>query len=162
MVTIYNSELTKELVAGAKIQQSKELPPTQLADKVVPVMEVNPRLLIKPDIFGDATSAATGTFTIFTTPATGDFYMTSIQAGYIKDVLCDVASGGIYVTASIKGVTTALIAFPVITTTVQSASLFFNFAQPIKIDRYTNVTFSGTFGAGVLIRSGVVHGYRTD
>jgi hypothetical protein len=45
MAQIFNSELKKQLIDGAKLQTSKDVIPSQLADKVVPVMEVNPKLL---------------------------------------------------------------------------------------------------------------------
>lgn len=45
MAKITNSDLTHELVDGAKIQTAFDRVPNELAEKVVPVMEVNPKLL---------------------------------------------------------------------------------------------------------------------
>ncbi len=45
MAIINNADLTKELIAGAKIQLSYDDVPGRLATAVVPTMEVNPKLL---------------------------------------------------------------------------------------------------------------------
>jgi hypothetical protein len=41
---IYNSNLTKAIVDGAKLQISEGGIPSEIAEKVVPTMEVNPNL----------------------------------------------------------------------------------------------------------------------
>lgn len=70
MATIYNSDLSKELTDGAKIQVSRDSVPNQLAEKVVPVMEVNPKMFRRINFIKNATSGGT----VYTTPTDKDFY----------------------------------------------------------------------------------------
>jgi hypothetical protein len=86
MAQIYNSDLTKELVAGAKLQQSREKVPQELAEKVVPVMEVNPRLLRKVNLIKGSAAAAGGNVTMYTTPTDKDFYLTYANLSMSKIV----------------------------------------------------------------------------
>ena len=44
MASIHNSDLTKELIEKAKLQTSHDSVPSQIADKVIPTLEVNPNL----------------------------------------------------------------------------------------------------------------------
>jgi len=162
MARINNSELTKELLDGAKIQTLIDDVPSELGKTVVPVMEVNPKLLNTPNEFGDQMFASSGTFTLFTTPKDGDFYLNSLQVGYNKDSACNVATGGIYVVATINGEATSIVSFPVLTLVAQSDSAFVVFPKPIKIDKYTNITFTGTFTLGAMVRSGAITGIKVD
>lgn len=70
MAKIYNSELSKELREGGKLQVIDKMP-DELADKVVPVMEVNPKLLKQINLIKSSTSNGT----IFTTDANKDTYL---------------------------------------------------------------------------------------
>lgn len=76
MAQINNGELIKGLIDGAKINTSIEKVPNQLADKIVPVMEVNPDLLRKTNVLV-TNNNPTGA-TIYTTPANKKFYITFI------------------------------------------------------------------------------------
>lgn len=101
MAQIYNSDLTKALVDGAKIQVSKEYPPQQLAEKVVPVMECNPALLRVINVAKYAASATT----IYTTPVDTDFYLTSAAVA----ITTAGANSGIgTITAVLRGEITAV------------------------------------------------------
>jgi hypothetical protein len=93
MATIYNSDLTKELVAGAKLQQNKDLIPTQLAEKVVPVMEVNPALLRRCNVV----AYKTGGGTIYTTPTDKDFFLVSVNIGATQTVVNKKGAGTVSV-----------------------------------------------------------------
>lgn len=72
MSIINNSDLTKEIIAGAKTNIAVDTVPSQLADKVVPVMEVNPKLMRRVT-FVKTKTGSTGT--IYTTPSDKDFFL---------------------------------------------------------------------------------------
>ena len=159
MATIYNSLLTKELIEGARVQVSRDSVPTQIADKVVPVMEVNPSMLRKNTILRGSSRTTTGTLTIYTTPTDRDFYLTSLSLSIIKDVTCDLATGSSAPSCTIDGASQNLPGFSTITTTAQNQTLTINFDKPIKLDKNSSIVWGGTFTAGVYIRYGVITGY---
>ena len=98
MATIYNSDLFKEMASAGALQQAVDKIPNQLAEKVVPVMEVNPKLfrrinIIKQDDLQNATSSTT-----YTTPTDKDFFLTNLNFSYIKTNTATTAA--IYVNLS--------------------------------------------------------------
>jgi len=147
MATIYNSDLTKELVAGAKIQQSKELPPTQLAEKVVPVMEVNPKLLRVCNIVRSTQGIAPTN--VYTVPTNKDFYLVS---AWVAVTNIDNA-GERVMTVTIDNQAQILLqieheaAGAAAAASVASA-LSINPAFPIKLDRGSNIVISGSHAKG--------------
>ena len=148
MATIYNSQLTKELVAGAKIQTSKEQAPTQLAEKVVPVMEVNPKLLRVCNIVRSTLLIAPTT--LYTTPTDRDFYIVSawIQASGAE------ASASRIITVTIDKVAQVLLQNLIFgggtATTCPTTSNSINPVFPIKLDRGSNIVISGTGANGAV------------
>jgi len=106
-------------------------------------------------------SSATGTLTLYTTPSDKDFYLTTAILSMIKDVTCD-ATGGINLNAVIDGVTKEIIVYGILTLTAQADTIVCNCPVPIKIDRNTAITVSGTYTAGTMRRSATVHGYTEE
>ena len=140
MATIYNNDLFEEIRRGAKIQQLRDSIPTQLAEKVVPVMEVNPRLLKRCDkiIFGNSG----GSFSLVV-PALKDFYLTALQVAY-NEIVTDTLSL-IVVTCVQSGVTAQRICLiPTSTLTVAQGHFYYTFPNPIKIDRGTSIAITAT------------------
>jgi hypothetical protein len=162
MATIYNSDLTKELIKGAKIQTGRDNVPSQIAEKVVPVMEVNPKLLKETDAGGAGYSLGSSTYVIlYTTPSTGkDFYLTDYTFSFVKDVACDTASGPITLQVSKNGANFVVSRSMVLTLTAERETISGTLKQPIKVDRGTNISLIfGTHTAGTYIKSGVVTGF---
>lgn len=164
MVTIHNSDLFKEIREGTKSQQLRDgVLPTQLAEKIVPVMEVNPKLLRRPNIIINTSKSVTGASTVYTTQnAAKDFYLTNLSVRYQKDATCDAATGYLTLSCVIDGATTYLAGLPVITALAQTGSCDLNFPFPIKIDRNSALSFTGTFTAGILLRNVSLIGYYVD
>lgn len=160
MAEIHNTDLLKELKDGAKLQQLKDIIPSQLAEKVVPVMEVNPKLFRNIDIVRQVPGTTTGSIIAYTTLTDRDFYLNFIVASYIKDVVCDAATGRIIVEATIGGASREIIGFPIINLTAQTAIIGISFPIPIKIDRGTSISMSGTYTAGVMSRTLSVGGFE--
>jgi hypothetical protein len=150
MAIIYNSEVSKELIDGANIQTSKDLVPNQLADKVVPVMEVNPKLLRianLADYTHSGTSAAS--MTISGGSTSYKILIQSISLTMIKDAACDAASGVLTVTMAVGGVQRALATLPILTLTAQQNTVNLVFQYPVEADLGSSVSFNmPTFAAG--------------
>lgn len=139
MAQIYNSDLTKELVKGASIQQSKDQVPNQLAEKVVPVMEVNPRLLRSVNVIRHVAVAGT----MYTTPTDRDFYLTyanvstSIASAnnFYGTITITPKGGAAVIVLSAVGCATALV-------TGASSTATANFDTPILLERGSTISFA--------------------
>lgn len=162
MAQIYNSDLSKELVDGAKIQTSYDKVPNQLADKVVPVMEVNPKLFRISNVVRNINTTASGAQTMYTTPTDKEFYLTGLYFSIIKDAACDMASGAVTINASVDGVSRTLFGIAVLTATAQNSSITFSFPTPVKVDKGAGIVYSGTFAAGTCARTGGINGYLVE
>ena len=161
MAIIHNSELFKELKNGIKLQQTRDTIPNQLAEKIVPVMEVNPKLLREIDIVRHAVQTTTGSITLYTTASDTDFYLSTIYASFIKDATCDSATGSIQIATTTDGTARRLLDFPIITLTAQdNVSEVIAFPIPVKIDKGVTITMSGTFTVGVMVRSCGLTGFN--
>lgn len=162
MATIYNSDLSKEMTIAGALQTSREKIPNQLAEKVVPVMEVNPKLLRRANICASTSASGAGAATIYTVPAGKEFYLTGINASMIKDAANDHATGNYQlVSTTVGGIATALIRVPIITLTAQNFILSQTFTPPLKIDTSINLNVA-TVGAGNFIRCASIQGYTID
>lgn len=157
----FNSDLTKELVRAGRLQVNQGVP-SQILPTIQPTIEVNPKLMRILNAVRGNRSVTSGTLSIMTTPTDREFYLTSIGVSYVKDATCDAVTGRFDVFVVIDGATQVLHAFPVLTTTAQSDSWFLSFPFPMKIDKGTGITMSGSFTAGNLIRTGEAIGFFVE
>lgn len=162
MATIYNSDLTKELVDGAKIQVNRDSIPNQLAEKVVPTMETHPEILRKDIIIANffATATNASTATVRSAGTIGDIYITGYEWHIVKDALCDVGTAVKSIVVTINGASVSLAMAGVMTLTAQDVRLVSNFTHPIKIDFNSAITTTAfSYTAGTAVRSLVIYGY---
>jgi len=163
MSQIHNTDLFNEIRDAGKIQTSRDILPSQLADKVVPVMEVNPKLLRYPNIVISSGTTATGVVTMVnTTSSAKDFYITHAYISITKDVVCDAATGSISISATINGAARTIVGCSIITLTAQDKTISLDFSHPLKIDRGTSITLTGTYTAGVMSRIATIAGYYVE
>ena len=158
MPTINNSKLIKNIIDTAKLNISRDQVPTELASKIVPVLEVSPGKII--NLFETKSQTITGNIYPYTTPNDKTFYLSQISLSMIKDAACDIASGNIivYVTL-IKGNVQQAISIPVLTLTAQSEEQKIKFNPPIQLMKNSSIFVTGTFTLGNLIRSVKVLGH---
>jgi len=160
MAKIFNSELTKELTEGAKIQTSFDKVPNEIAEKVVPVMEVNPKLLKTIDYVKSASLTNSTSTNIYTTPTNRDFYIVSAEISMIKDVTA--TTDGLFMNTTINGVAVNLLGFPGITLTPAEGTATLNPCRPIKIDRGVNIALSSNTNVGNFKMFGTILGFHVD
>lgn len=155
MAQINNSQLSKEIIDGAKIQTSFNQIPTQLADKVVPVMEVNPKLLRRCNYVASATANGT----IATTPTDRDLFIFAVT-------LCGQQNGAgtsnprVVITPK-GGLATTMVALQLrATAAVDKDSLVtsLNLTYPILLERGSTITFTTTATSA----TATVFGYTTE
>lgn len=149
----YNNSITEDL--NLKLNPKGDMVSNEVLDYITPTIEVNPRI----NIVRNQTTGNTGTNALYTTPTDKDFYLSTIGFSFIKDAVCDSATGDFTLSAFIDGTARVLIGLPIITLTAQTDSVFVSFPIPIKIDRGTQMNFTGTFGAGVCRRHAFLTGY---
>jgi hypothetical protein len=158
MAYIYNSELTKNIIDGAKIAISREQIPNQLAEKVVPVMEVNPRLIRTADVCKSATLNNATTATILTTPTDMDFYLCSASISFIKDVTSTATTLNITFTDQ-YGVSQTALRAVCFTLTVQNGQNSISFPFPIKCARNTIIAITSDTNVANIRASASISGY---
>lgn len=160
MANINNSQLSKELVEGAKIQTSFDKIPTQLADKVVPVMEVNPKAFRICNICKRSEASNATTATVYVTPADKDFFISDSILSVIKDVTSTSVLS--FITCVIDGQTVSINTIAGITLTPQAQQSNMSYNKPIKVDRGTNIVLNNNAAVANIRSSACIIGYTTE
>lgn len=160
MATIHNTDLSKELKEGAKLQQLRDRIPSELADKVVPVMEVNPKLLRRANIVRRSTASNATVATIYTTPSDKDFYLTGVAIAIIKDATSTSASS--YISITIDGASQIFVHIPELTLTAQTGQMALSLPTPIKVDRGTAITINNSTNVANISATGTIVGYTVE
>ena len=161
MAIIYNSELTRQLTEGAKIQISRDLVPSQLAEKVVPVMEVNPNAIKYADTsFSISWVATGGSTTITTLPLGKTFFVTGVAYTATANATCDQSSKTFNLNVSIDGSNNVFPLFSMLTLTALNVNGSINFTRPIRTTPGTSLTTdSRSYTVGAFIGRITVYGY---
>lgn len=162
MAQIHNTDLFKELKDASKLQQLRDKIPNELAEKVIPVIEVNPKLLRRCNIVRSG-STSTTSVTIYTTPSDRDFILSACSILMIKDAACDMATGVVNFNVVIDGATQQITRIPTITLTAQTTELSLPLPIPVKLDRNSTITITrGATTAGNILLAGSITGYIND
>jgi len=80
MARINNSQVIQKLIDELKLYPSKDAIPTELAEKILPVFQINSEEVtvnIPPANIVRADNVTSATSTLYTTPSTGKFYLTN-------------------------------------------------------------------------------------
>lgn len=149
MTRVNRTDVIQKAVNDLAFSQSGEKIPNETLDKIQLVYSLNNEFA---NVVIGANQSTTGSFTIYTTSASKDFYLSSITASFAKDSTCDIATGAINITANVGGISRALAGFSVITLTAQANNLQITFAKPIKIDKSAAIAIGGAFTLGVMAR----------
>jgi len=153
MATITRSSVLLWFQNLLGLQAGNDKIPTELNDKIMPVVDITPKITT---IVRAADNAVTGGIVAYTTPSDKDFFLTYLHFGYTKDVAA--TSGAIYVRFYTDG------AIRYITLTAQSTTAETRFSDitfpyPIKIDKNTAIDMIGAFGAGAMTKYMTIGGY---
>lgn len=159
MARINRLSVIQELVKGLMLEQSRDKIPTDLADKIVPVYQVNE--VHFSDIFAGNTFTSTETSTVIHTAHAKRFtFLTGVLINNQSDVTCD--NVGILISVLINGKRTTLARLSKLTLTVYQDGLYLLFVNPIKIDRGSEIHFTNTFSLGASTSFVSVEGYEVD
>jgi len=162
MPQINNTELLLGMRNDAKVQNAENVP-TQLAEKVVPVMEVNPKLLKDSRSLlhiSRSTTTPTTPGTLLTT-LTKPWYVTAVSLTYIADVAADNTQIRLRLFDS-RGNTLDVPNFLKPTTTISYNSQTISFPSPIYLPKGAQIYLLNVFSAGTSNVLGEVIGYEID
>jgi len=161
MADIHNSDLKREIIDGAKINTAFDKIPQQLAEKVVPVMETNPKFFRTINVVESGSRDTSGQIALYTTPTDKDFYITSVQINNQSDVTADNTDA--YISTKLPDGNSATLAqLFKLSTTVFQGVINLSFPIPIKIKRGTAINFGSTFTAGASITGAGITGYIVE
>jgi len=157
MTQINRSSLLNNAAGDLLISQARENFPVQLSNSVAPVFEIGAKY---STILKASVTTVTGAATIYTTPRDKDFFLTGFTFSFRKDAACDIASGGSLAFVVYQdGAANAVWKQAVVTLTAQDANIVMTFPFPMKLDRNSVIQATGTFAAGVLVRSVSIVGF---
>jgi hypothetical protein len=158
MATIYNSDLTKELIEAGKLQVSRDKIPSEIAEKVVPVIDVNPKH--NRIINVGRMNNGTGTITVYTTPTDQDFYICSCSLSCIK-AAADTGTYQFLSTTEPGGQTVYLCSLSGVTLTAEQKHITVSFPFPIKVKRGETILAQNAAGTIAHI-SATVQGFLVE
>jgi hypothetical protein len=164
MVTINNSELTREIIDVTKLQAGREFTPNTCSNQIVPVIDVNPKHSRIINYYRTISATASGTQSV-TLPADKDFYLTNVNLSISKNATCDIATGKVVIIGVLDGdVSTGrdLLSIGVLTLTAESSNAQLSFPIPVKLSRGSNIQLTGTYAAGAMSRASSFCGFLID
>jgi len=170
MAKINNAQVIQKLVDELKLYPSKDAIPTELAEKILPVFQINSEeITVKTptaNVVRDGISTVgTGDVTLYTTSATDQFYLTNIALSFAMDG--DGVLGAwntlAQVQVTIDGTARAILSLPFRMETDHVGSVHeavsLNFQNPVKVDKSTNIVLKDPAKDGIMT-SGTIVGYE--
>ena len=135
--------------------------PNQLAEKVVPVIDVHPdhnRIanVVVSDILANGTSA-----TLYTTPTDRDFYLTSATLSTIKDATSTSTASAIEITPQV-GLATKILSIVGLTLTAQNFSIATSFNCPILLKRGSSINITNSTNVANITSRAAITGYIVE
>lgn len=160
MAYIDNSETKKELNDAIRGNAVSNIAPTQLANQVIPVINVNPKdyricNINKTTVATNSTSAV-----IYTTPADKDFFITACSLTVIKDATSTSTLSRIKLT--IDGAEASILPITTLTLTAQDSAFSISFPNPIKIDRDSIISITNSTNVANISTRASIHGYTVE
>jgi len=147
-----NSQMIKEVVDAFKLDLNTEIIPT-----VIPVCEVNPKFTKMGISRSQSLTNATAN-TIYTTPATQDFYLTGGCLSFVRDATATSTLFNIQYYDE-HGQTQNLLTFAGVTLTAGSGAAATPLFNPIKVQRGTIISINSSTNTGNFKVTAQVYGY---
>lgn len=169
MAKINNQAVVQKLIDELKLYPGADQIPTEIADKILAVYQINSDSIEvtapTANVVRSTQISSQGTTTIYTTPATGEFYLTNVTLSINALTAANTFNplGEVHITIegtvqeiAILNVFRDLADMPV------NESLTLNLQNPVKVDAGTNITLqtSQTIGEGAF--SATIVGYTSD
>ena len=162
MITNYNSVLTQEIRDVLKLQGGRDRMPQLVEEKIMPVIDVNPKHAKVATVLVTLSKTTTSSNTTLLAANTGkDVYITAINYSCSQDVVCD------NVLMTLTGTFNGAASTPIYrrnknTTTAESFFDRIEFNPALKIDRGTAILYTAAFTAGALSATISIFGYYDE
>lgn len=159
MAQINNNEVLLKLTREAKIQTSIDKVPNQLAEKIVPVLNVNPDRILK---VRSGIASDTTTQTIFITSTTKETYLVGVLLSVAKDVVND----GSYTSVTAVPFGMASSGINVIRYEPLDANQLTSFVTfdkiPLKLEKNTSIVVANATGTASIDASCIIYFYEVE
>lgn len=160
----YNKDVVNAFIAGTNAQSASQEIPQEVGKTIVPTLDITPRNHRVCNVMENGTRTVTADANLYAVPSDKYFYLVSANTSFIKDVVCDQATGAaVYLKVNVGGATKIICNLPSITLTADKQAMTMYFNPPIKVDSGSTIVLSGGgYAAGVMSRVGGVIGYTID
>lgn len=159
---IYNKDAIQAEIRSAGIVGNENIP-GELADKVLPVIDITPRHhrlnTVLATLLG-RTTTGTGVTVLAAQGATKEVYITGYTFANVQDATSD--NTVMSLTSTFGGVAKVFHRREKPTTTASVTDDFVSFPIPLKIDDNTAVTFTLAFTVGTSTSDVILFGYIVD
>lgn len=169
MAKINNSDVIQKLVDELQLYPGKDIVPSELAEKILPVFQINSDEIVvnqePANIVRNDEVVGVGTSTLYTTSANNQFYLTSISMyayAYESGAGDITGQGKVHVTidGSVQEIATAKVTCKSGVNGSQTAVYGMSFINPIKVDKSTNIVLEGYAATGQV--NATITGYEED
>lgn len=152
----HNSEVSQEIRQTAKGQLGSNPLPEIVSNQIVPVIEVNPKIVKNAETISQNELANNLTATIMASSLypTRDIYITGAQISAMCDV--NATNTAIRLTCTINGSTKYLLTLSKLTTTAFNGAVSITFPHPIKIDRNSSVFLTSDTNVAAFRASAII------
>lgn len=145
MAQINNSDVIQKLVDELQLYPGKDVIPSELAEKILPVFQINSETItVSPtpaNIVESGEQEGAGSTTLYTTPSTGKFYLTNAALSGFNALTTDGTECQISVVidGTRKNIFNLSCAQFTAGNAYQNSAVSFNFQNPILIDAGTTI-----------------------
>lgn len=146
MAKIQNSEVISQMINGLWLDPARESVPSELAEKILPVYQVNPDIREKTKTRFSSTTATQTGLALFTSDATKKTYLTGASLNNMSNATADNTS--IQLLCTVDGANTTILSLNKLSLTAQSKVVSASFNPPLRIDKNTAVRFANAFTVG--------------
>lgn len=169
MAKINNSAVIQKLIDELELYPAKDLIPSEIADKILPTFQVNSQDIIVQNPTANVVKEAQQTggtggtaLTIYTTPATGKFYLTGVWLSAQNE---DTSHGDQWISVFIDSVEVKVcylrLRYTATHHTKEPQHGFLSFTNPILIDPATAIAMKRTTDNGTH-STAIIYGYTEE
>lgn len=156
--TIYNAAIIKTLIDKCKLQPSKDVVPQELAEKVLPVVEVSPERKIH---IAREASADSASEILHTCHASKKTFLINCQLSVSKDVLSDSTNSFIDL-IPVGAARLIVLEHRYEPLTVGAFFAHSSLSLPMELEKGSTILLKNTSGGASIDLSGVVYYYEED
>lgn len=158
MVNINNQEMKKAFSDSTKTQLSDQ--PNQVDNsRVLTTIDITPRNHKIANVIKGGTLSNATSFTVYTTPTIGDFYLTGAHLTYIKDATSTATTLSLTVVPKDQNVASPLLRFATFTLTAGNDSESISLNPPILLARNSTILVTSDTAVANIKAQGQIVGY---